>query len=321
VHALSGSPAGQYRAGARVLSLFASPLNALVVRALAEETLRLAELRERVGGPAQTTLRGYLCDLVDLGVVARVEKRAMPYSVSRELTPEGQELLFVVDILERWLAETPQGEIKLGTEPAKAAIKALTDGWGSAILRALAAQPLSLTELDEMIADVSYPALERRLSIMRITGQIEAVPSSGNGTPYTITDWARRSIAPLSAAGRWERLHLAEEAGPVTWVEVEAAFLMALPLVELPEDAEGECVLAADTKEEDKRIAGVHIVIERGEVVSADAELKSEPPTFALGAAPAWLDAVIEGQLSGLHIRGDKKLVTSLVQGLHGALF
>jgi DNA-binding HxlR family transcriptional regulator len=293
----------------------------LIIRALAEEPLRLADLREVAGCPAQTTLRGYLGQLAKLGIVTGVERCEMPYSVTRELTPQGRELLFVAEILQAWLSETPQGKIRLGTEPAKAAIKALTDGWGSTILRALASQPLSLTELDEMISDVSYPALERRLSIMRITGQIEAVSSRGNGTPYAITDWARRSIAPLSAAGRWERAHLPAETGPVTWVEVEAAFLMALPLVELPEDAEGECVLAADTKEEEKRIAGVHVIVKRGEVVSCDAELKAEPPAFALGTATAWLDAVIEGQMKGLHVSGDRKLVKGLVQGLHDALF
>jgi DNA-binding HxlR family transcriptional regulator len=321
MHALNGSPAGQYRAGGRALSLFASPLNPLIIRALAEEPLRLAELRERVGCPAQTTLRGYLCDLAELGIVTGVERREMPYSVTRELTPQGKELLFVADVLQAWLSETPQGEIRLGTEPAKAVIKALTDGWGSTILRALASQPLSLTELDGLIADVSYPSLERRLSIMRITGQIEAIPSQGNGTPYAITDWARRSIAPLSAAGRWERAHLPAETGPVTWVEVEAAFLMALPLVQLEEGMEGECVLAADTREAGKRIAGVHVIVERGEVISCEAELKSEPPAFALGTATAWLDAVIEGQMKGLHVSGDRKLVKGLVQGLHGALF
>jgi DNA-binding HxlR family transcriptional regulator len=320
-HELSGSSRGQFRAGARVLTLFASPLNSSILRALADGPMRLAELRDCVGGPAETTLRGYLRDLVDIGVVTKVERRTMPYSVSRELTEAGRDLLFVLDVLETWLARSPQGEIALGTDAAKAAIKGLADGWGSAILRALAAQPLSLTALDNTIVDISYPALERRLYTMRITGQIETVESDGAGTPYAITPWARRGIAPLAAAGRWERLHLGDETEPVTWLEVEAAFLMSLPLVALPESADGDCVLAVDTKEEDKRIAGVHLVVERGEIVSCDADLGAETPNFALGSATAWLDAVIDRKSSELHIRGDCELVLDLVQGINDALF
>lgn len=318
---LSGSSRGRFRPGARVLTLFASPLNSSILRALAEGPLRLRELRDRVGGPAETTLRGYLRDLTEIGVVAKVERRTMPYAVSRELTAAGQELLFVLDMLEAWLAQSPQGEIALGSDAAKAAIKGLADGWGSAILRALAAQPLSLTEMDERIVDISYPALERRLYTMRIAGQIEAVESEGAGTPYAITHWARLGIAPLVAAGRWERLHLDEETEPVTWLEVEAAFLMTLPLVELPEDIDGECVLAVDTKEKEKRIAGVRIVVKRGEVVFCDTDLGPQAPNFALGAATCWMDAVIERKSKDLHIRGDRRLVLDLVHGISDALF
>jgi DNA-binding HxlR family transcriptional regulator len=319
--AVNGAPAGSSRAGGQTLLLFASPLNPLILRALARESLRLSDLRQGVGGPAQTTLRAYLCTLIEIGVVAKAKGNAMPYSVSHELTEEGEQLLFVLDVLEAWLATSPQGEIKLGTEPAKSAVKALTDGWDAAILHSLASQPLSLTELDNTISGVSYPALERRLSTMRVTGQAEAVPTPGNATPYTVTEWARRGVAPIIAAVRWERTHLPDETEPVTWVEVEAAFLMALPLLELPEAMSGECVLAVDTKEPEHRIAGVHVVVERGRIVSCETSLRSEPPTFALGSAVAWLEAVIPCDPNRLHAKGDRRLVTGLIEGLHQALF
>jgi len=303
------------------LSLFASPLNPLILRALAEERMRFADLREAVGGPAQTTLRGYLTHLIEIGVVVKVERRTMPLTVSHELTEEGRALLFVIDVLDEWLAQAPRGEIKLGTEPAKAAIKALAEGWDAAILRALAAEPFSLTELDNLIHDVSYPALERRLATMRVTGQIEAVPGEGNATPYTVTDWGRKGIAPLAAAGRWERLYAPDKTDPVTWLEVEAAFLMAIPLLELPDDAGGECVLAVDTKERERRIAGVRVTIEGGRVVSCDPNLQTEPPTFALGGAAAWLEAVFSCQVDRLHTNGDRQLVDTLITAIHVALF
>ena len=83
-------------------------------------------------------------------------------------------------IVEAWLAQAPQGSIPLGSEPAKGAIRALVGGWGSTMLRALAARPLSLTELSSVITgSLSYPALERRSRAMRAARQLELRPERG----------------------------------------------------------------------------------------------------------------------------------------------
>jgi DNA-binding HxlR family transcriptional regulator len=313
---------GQFRAGGQVLSLFVAPLNPLIVKALADGSLRLGELQARVGCAAQTTLRGHLGELIDLGVVAKTERRSMPYAVSYELTAAGREMGSVVGVLEAWLAKGPGSDVRLETEQAKAGVKSLAGGWGTATLRALAEQPRSLTELDNMIADVSYPTLERRLQTMRLTGLIEPLPNgSGKGTLYIPTDWARHAVAPLTAAGRWERTHLPDRTAPVTWVEVEAAFLLALPLVKLPKNAQGECTLAVYTKEDERHITGVRIAVEKGAIVSADTDLTPRSPAFALGSAEDWLDTVISRDLDRLRMDGDKQLVKLLVGGLHDALF
>ena len=57
----------------------------------------------------------------------------------------------------------PEGPLALGSSTAKSAIKALVEGWGTNMIRALAARPLSLTELNGLISGLSYPSLERRL--------------------------------------------------------------------------------------------------------------------------------------------------------------
>lgn len=318
---LEGQSSSSSRAGSQALSLFAAPLNPLILRALSRGPMRLAELRQGVGGPAQTTLRAYLCNLIEVGVVAKIKRNGMPYAVAHELTPQGRDLLFVLDILEAWLAQAPEGGVKPGTGPAKAAVKAFTDSWDATILQALVAKPRSLTELDNLIAELSYPALERRLSALRFAGLVQPAPNGGNGTPYAITEWARRGIAPLIAAARWEQLNLADSSEPVTWVETEAGFLMALGLVELPESVTGECVLALDTKGAERRIAGVHVIVDRGRLVSCETDLVAEPPTFALGSAVAWIDAVIERRLGKLHVNGDRPLLGALVSGMHTALF
>ena len=138
-----------------MLSLIAGPLSVPILRAHLEGPLRLPDLRERIGGAAQTTLRGQVGNLRAIGALERHVRSGMPYTVENELTEVGRGVLAVAAIVEAWLAQAPQGSIPLGSEPAKGAIRALVGAWGSTMLRALAARPLSLTELSSMIPDLS----------------------------------------------------------------------------------------------------------------------------------------------------------------------
>jgi DNA-binding HxlR family transcriptional regulator len=308
------------RAGSRALSVLAVPLNFLILRALVDRPMRLAELRKATGLPAQTTLRGHLATLGEAGVLVKRPTQQTPYGVQNELTPLGHELLDVAELLEIWLAEAPDGPISLETGAAKGAVKALIDGWGSTMMRALAASPQSLTELDSLISGLSYPALERRLSSMRIAGLVEAQPSRGAGTPYAVTHWARRGIAPLAAASYCERVHMAPTSAPVTPIDIEAAFLLATPLASLPEDATGTCQLKVEASPGVvSGPAGVQVTIEGGSVVSCVSRLEESPPAYAVGPAPVWFDAVRSGETSELRFGGRRKIAEDVVSGLHAA--
>jgi len=314
-----------------VLSLCAGPLTIPILRAHTDGPLRFPELREGIGGAAQTTLRSQVGSLRELGALAKRERGGMPYTVENELTGVGRAVLLAADALEAWLERAPQGPISLGSEPAKAAIRALVGGWGSTMLRALAARPLSLTELDALIPELSYPGIERRLGAMRAARQVEQVSGQGGGRPYVVTPWLRQAVAPLAVAGRCECQHLAEEAEVVTRIDIEAVFLLAVPLVTLPEGRAGACLLAVDTSagesggaelgEPQGRLAGVRVAVEDGQVVSCVSKLESDPGTWALGTVETWLDALIDGRLDGLRIGGeDPDFVRSLVTGLHASL-
>jgi len=75
-------------------------LNAQILRALAEGPLRLAELRREIGGPAQSTVRGNLTKLTEVGALQKQTRNNGSSVREYELTPCGQELLLAADAVE-----------------------------------------------------------------------------------------------------------------------------------------------------------------------------------------------------------------------------
>jgi DNA-binding HxlR family transcriptional regulator len=320
------SPPARVRAGGTVLSLIAGPLTVPILHAHLDEPLRLPDLRERIGGAAQTTLRAQVGNLRGIGALERKVVGGMPYTVENRLTEVGRDVLAVAEIVETWLGRAPQGPIVLGSEAAKGAIRALVGGWGSTMLRALAARPLSLTELSSVIGNHSYPALERRLSAMRAARQVEPKPNGERGAkPYGVTEWTRLAVAPLVAAGRCECRHLAGVTDPLARIDIEAAFLLSVPLVTFHATRRGSCVFGVDTgtakyEESADRLAGVQVEIENGDVVSCSSRLELEPSTWALGSVAAWVDAILDGSFDRLRFGGeDEALARGLVTRLHSA--
>lgn len=308
-------------AGQRALTVLATPLNFMILRALAERPMRLADLRRATGLPAQTTLRGHLVSLRDVGALSKRQSEKMSYAVENSLTPMGQELLGVADALAHWLDRAPDGPVSLETGAGKGIVKALIDGWGSTIMRSLAATPMSLTELDRRIPNLSYPSLERRLSSMRMAGLIEAQQGHGGGTPYAVTNWGRRGVVPLAVASRCERRHLRGEAAPVTSGDIEAAFLLATPLVGLPPGTSGTCQLEVEADPTEARDqAGVSVTVEGGKVVACESRLGSAPGDFAVGSAAKWFAAIRDGTASLLRFGGSRRVAEGVVLGLHAAM-
>jgi DNA-binding HxlR family transcriptional regulator len=205
---------------------------------MGRKPMRLGELCEELGGASEGVVRGRLGDLHALGAIAK-RGGGMPYVVRNELTDVGHGLLRVVEVLDAWLSRAPDGSIALGDAAAKAASRALVEGWRSRILDALAAQPLSMTELDEAIPDLSYPALARRMNALRAMGLVETAPD-GARLPYRIARWGSEGVGPLLAAARFERSHLSDPDVPLTASDVEAAVLIAGPVARLSTPSEGD---------------------------------------------------------------------------------
>ena len=306
------------RAGGTVLALLASPLNIELLQALEGATLGALDLRRAVGSPPQSTMRLYLQGLTEQGVIERRRQGTFPPVVEYALTEAGQALLKVRDCLSVWLALAPEGGIALGTPAAKHATRALVEGWSTNIVRAMAARPYSLTELSKVNIQTSYPALERRLSAMRLVNQVEPHPGEGRGTPYKATEWLRRAVMPMVAAVGWERKYLAKSTPGVGRLDVEAAFLLAVPLMVLPSDATFSCRFAVELQGgSDPTLAGVVIGVEKGKLASCSSRLEGkEVDAWVAGSAMAWLRQMNGESISEVEFGGDRRLAESVTEAL-----
>jgi DNA-binding HxlR family transcriptional regulator len=260
-------------------------------------------------------MRVYSRTLVEIGTLERQRQAAFPGTVEYASTESGRALLAIGQILERWLQEAPVGPISLGTTASKSATKALVEGWSTNIIRALAAKPLSLTDLNRLIPRISYPSLERRLGALRLADLVEPYPGEGRGTPYRATPWLRRAIVPLAAGAWWERRYLAEPP-QIGRLDVEAAFLLAIPLIELPPEVSGKCRLAVEIQSGSSPVfAGVLICVEDGKVISCSSRLEGEAEGWASGSASSWMRRM-NGQEADLEIGGDADLVREIVEAI-----
>jgi DNA-binding HxlR family transcriptional regulator len=310
------------RAGGYALSLLSTPLNVGLLRALAEGPKPLPELRRELGFPPQTTLRKHLKELSQIDAIAKRRSKGPPSHPDYELATPGHELLALADVLQDWLSGSPCGPLPLGSRAAKAATKALGEGWSTTLLRVLAARPFSLTELNRLLSNLTYPALESRLSAMRRVGLLNSLRGQGRPTPYRVTRWLRLAVGPLVAAVHWERRHLPEETAPLGRIDAEAVFLLAAPLLTLPRELSGHCRLAMEVpKAGGRRMTGVMVGVEEGRIASCTARLEGDAAAWASGSVPAWLRAVTAQETDQIELGGDCQLARALLDGLHEALF
>lgn len=309
------------RAGGRALTLLATPLNVDVLTALEAAPHSMGDLRQAVGSPPQTTMRNQLRTLSQLGVLETRRQAGFPMAVDYALAPSGNELLEVSRILWDWLAGAPGGSLEPGTVAAKSAIKALVGGWSSAIVRALAARPLSLTELNRVIPAVSYPSLERRLTAMRLCEQIERVDARGATRRYSVTRWLRRAVAPIVAATRWEHRAVPGQTKALGRFDAEAVFLLSAPLASLDEGFSGLGRLAIEFGTgEATHFGGVMVEMDKGRAVSCVSKLEGNPSMWLVGPPSAWMDALIGKGFDRLELGGEGAAARALLRSLQTAL-
>jgi len=293
----------------------AVPLVGRVLLRLADGPKRLVELQVETGPVPQTTLRTHLKGLEEIGAVVKRGREEAPGVVEFALGEPGEDLLEVIGSLERWLQLMPREPLSFGGDGGKAALKALLGGWSSTILRARAEHPQSLSELAGAIRMVSYPAIERRLGALRLSGLVEAQEGNGRGTPYAVTDWLRQSVAPLAAAVHWEQHHLADQAVGFNSVDAETIFLLALPALRTPTSLSGTCLMGMKLNGDEQDLAGVVAHVKKGKV-SCVPEVEDRTDAWAKGEPPAWIRAMVGLETDHLDVGGRRRLARALVEGL-----
>jgi len=299
------------------LELLATPLKLQILRGLEGGPKSLADLRREIGSPPQSTMRIYVSSLLEAKALERGPRAGFRGSVEYALTGPGNDLLAVAAVLQRWLDGSPQGRIELGTPEARSAVRVLVEAWSANIIRALAAQPLSLTELARLIPRLSYPALERRLASMRLLGLVVAHKEEGRATPYTPTAWLRRAVVVLTSAGEWERECIPDATPPIGRLDVEAAFLLAVSLMQLPPTLNGRVRLAVEIHRGASPVfAGVLVCVEDGEVTSCSAGVDGEAAGWVSGTPRSWLRRLNRRDGDHLEMGGESEVAKAVLDAL-----
>ena len=298
------------------------PLNVRILDALAKKSKSLVALRRAGGSPSTTTMRMHMRTLARAGVVERRGRDGFTNSATFGLTPAGQELLEVAAVLKAWLASAPGPELEFGSVDAAGKVSTLVAGWSAGIVRLLAARPLSPAELDQIVKSRDVGSLERQLGGMSLAGLTEPAPGSDSEARHKPTHWLRQAIAPLAAAAHWERKTGLDGATPISRLDVEAAFLLSTPLVQLSPQLEGTCRLVVEIHPgAGSRHAGAVLTVERGRVALCTTRIHGQVDSWVAGPPSSWLHAVIEGEPECLDSGGSNRLSAAVLEGLHVALF
>jgi DNA-binding HxlR family transcriptional regulator len=316
--------AGRLQAGGRALLLLADPVSVSILRLLALGPSESNELLDRVGFVSRSTYFERMRDLEELGLVSRTRCGDVPPIVECRLAAHGEKLLPVAARLDAWLADAPGGPLRLGEAYATATVKALAVAWGSTLLRWLAEQPRTLTELVRLIHLFGHRKLERIVRDLVKAGLLERVEVGGRLGLYGVTGWARGTASLLVATMRWERHELAKRAAPVSSVEAEGVLLLGLPLIEVPLEIVGTCALIVDADlPRKKSLGGAVVQLVDGRPVSwkAAGELTFETAQrgtdcWVRGSTLAWLGTHIKSPGAVLRVGGNSELAESVLAAL-----
>lgn len=228
---------------------------------------------------------------------------------------------FATARLERWLAECPDGPLAPSHE-ASPVLTALIDGWDSTAVHALAAGPVTVSDVAEAIGAPRLEPAAAALREMQETELVTLLPEPSGEPYFAPTEWLRRAVGPLAAAARVEIEDPPAGAAPIDRFDVEAAFRLTLPLIpRLDREISHLCRLVVTMPDRRTAPGGVVVLIEQGEIASVSADLTIQSATYAAGPPTAWIETLIDPAAPQLSTGGNLEVLGGLVGGLHGLLY
>jgi hypothetical protein len=324
----SGAGEGGFRAraGALTLLFLTTSMRREVLRPLLAEAATGVELVDREDLPDPDDPIDYEI-IVDPYLVEPADPEHGPDDpigpdTLLQPTAAGHEVPFVSGVLQEWLNRGPGGPTELGPD-AGPALWALLSGWSSTAVHAFAAEPRTAAEASDAIQVLDREIVEAHIAAMVETGLLVALQGpEGTEQRFAVTDWLRAAIAPLAVAARMELRHPPGDTAPIAALDVETAFELTLPLLELPPDLHGSCSLAVELDEGVMDSpSGVTAKVDRGRVLTCEPGLDEEADAWAGATAPDWLEMVIEGDAGRASTGGDARIAETLLRELHRTLF
>jgi hypothetical protein len=314
------------RAGALTLLYLASPMDRGTLLALLAEATTGAHILDELEAPDLNdpdTILAIFSDTYLLEPSDPDHPPGAPIGPDTMMRPTaaGRELPHIGMVVERWLDKCPAGPVDLGPE-AGPLLSPLLTGWCSTVTHALAVKPLTMDEAHEAVQVLDLDSVEMRIEAMEEADLVEAIPGPDNEPRYAVTDWLRQGIAPLLAATRMELEYPPGDTAALAALDVEAAFLLTLRLLQLPRKLSGSCSLAVELEEGvSGSPAGVTVRVENGRVVSCERGLDEDVDAWASGTTAEWLDTLIERKAKRVHTGGERQLPRRLLFELHKTLF
>jgi len=219
----------------------------------------------------------------------------------------------VADVVEGWEVEACRCE-RQHTEGAHAKLIAVPAN--REILRALSERGLTCTELERRLPGRTRSTLERRLGALRHAGLIHSRHMADQReVHHELTVHARKAGTVIVTVARWHWRWTPEQI-PALAADVPGLICLIAPLVRMPVDMEGTCLLHVEHQPAAPAQAHVHLSVAEGRVTPLPLG-STRPPCARMHAEDAaWVEALCSGDPKGITVEGARALGHAVLAGL-----
>jgi DNA-binding HxlR family transcriptional regulator len=301
-----------------VLALLGDEWTAALIGELAKGPLSATELERRLCPIAHAPLVERLKDLSLREIVVR-ERRSRGASRGQcALSERGRGLAEIVAEAARLETEQPGsavGRAVGGGAAGALALSLVADGHNRAIGRALAHGPLSGAEIERKLPGAAHASLSRRLRELERVGAVTVRREPSGRSACELSAYGRRLALLALHAASWERCWASPDAQPPS--DVGGLVHVIAPLARISRRFAGACRLhvVAPTGE-----PPIDFAVCAGRIEALPLTPSTPFDAHGRAAALAWDRALLDGDLGGVEVEGDRALLSAAVVALSTAL-